>query len=165
MAQYEFVTIWRVKAPQEAVWDLIFNSDKWPNWWRGVERVEKVREGDANHVGAVYRYTWKSKLPYRLIFEMETTRVEPNSVLEGRAIGELQGTGKWTLSEENGLTTARYDWHVQTTKAWMNLLAPVARPFFSWNHDVVMSWGGEGLAKKLGTQLEKTSTDYADYID
>ncbi|HEY8227152.1 MAG TPA: SRPBCC family protein [Pyrinomonadaceae bacterium] len=165
MAHYEFLTVWKVRSPQQNVWDLIFHSDQWPTWWRGVEKVEKIRDGDPNHVGAIYRYTWKSKLPYRLIFDMETTRVEPNSVIEGRAIGELQGIGRWSLSEENGITTARYDWKVETTKPWMNLLAPVARPFFSWNHDVVMGWGGEGLARQLGTRLEKTSADYADYTD
>ena len=31
----------------------------------------------------------------------------------------------------------------------MNLIAPIARPFFSWNHNVVMGWGGEGLAKSV----------------
>ena len=153
MANYEFVTIWRVKAPQEQVWDLIFHSDKWPTWWRGVERVEQLKDGDANHVGAIFRYTWKSKLPYRLSFDMETTRVDPVSVIEGRAIGELQGMGRWQLSQEGEITTARYDWKVETTKAWMNLLAPIARPFFSWNHDVVMGWGGEGLGKRLGVSL------------
>jgi hypothetical protein len=35
----------------------------------------------------------------------------------------------------------------------MNLLAPLARPVFAWNHDVVMRWGGEGLARLLGTRL------------
>lgn len=35
----------------------------------------------------------------------------------------------------------------------MNLLAPVARPLFAWNHDVVMTWGGEGLARLLGAHL------------
>ena len=153
MANYEFVTIWRVKAPIERVWELIYHSENWPEWWRGVEKVEKLREGDANHVGALFRYTWKSKLPYRLIFEMETTRVAPMSLIEGRAIGELQGEGRWTLTHEEGITTARYDWKVETTKAWMNLLAPIARPFFSWNHDVVMGWGGEGLARRLGINL------------
>jgi hypothetical protein len=34
----------------------------------------------------------------------------------------------------------------------MNLLAPVARPIFKWNHDVVMGWGAEGLARKLGVE-------------
>jgi len=33
LASYEFITIWKVKAPQQQVWDLIFNSDRWPNWW------------------------------------------------------------------------------------------------------------------------------------
>ena len=153
MAQYEFTTIWRVRAPKAKVWDLIFHSDRWPSWWRGVEKVEKIQDGDANHIGAIYRYTWRSKLPYRLVFDMQTIRVEPSSIIEGRAIGELQGVGKWTLSEDNGVTTARYDWKVETTKTWMNFLAPVARPFFSWNHDVVMGWGGEGLAKQLGARL------------
>jgi len=153
MANYEFVTVWRVKAPIERVWELIYHSENWPEWWRGVEKVERLKEGDANHVGALFRYTWKSKLPYRLIFEMETTRVAPMSLIEGRAIGELQGAGSWRLSQEGEVTTVRYDWKVETTRAWMNLLAPVARPFFSWNHDVVMGWGGEGLARRLGITL------------
>jgi len=149
MAQYEFVTIWKFKAPQQRVWDLIFHSEDWPTWWRGVERVEELRAGDANHVGAVHRYTWKSKLPYRLIFEIETIRVEPISAIEGRAIGELQGIGRWQLLKEGEFTIARYDWKVETTKPWMNLLAPIARPFFKWNHDVVMNWGRQGLEKQI----------------
>ena len=153
MADVEFVTMWRFQAPQLKVWELIFQSERWPNWWRGVEKVEKIKDGDSNHVGAIFRYTWKSKLPYRLTFDMETTRVVQPSVIEGRAFGELQGIGLWTITHKNGITIARYDWKVETTKPWMNFLSPIARPFFSWNHDVVMGWGGEGLAKQLGTPL------------
>ena len=153
MADYVFVTNWQFNAPRERVWSLIFNPEGWPEWWRGVERVEKLKEGDAQHIGAIHRYTWKSKLPYRLIFEMETTRVEPCFVLEGRAIGELQGHGRWQLSsaanDEGEITRVRYDWRVKTTKAWMNLIAPLARPVFSWNHNVIMDWGEAGLAKHL----------------
>src|ERR1044072_950936 len=127
MADYEFVTVWRVNAPLEAVWEMIYHSDQWPSWWKGVERVEKVSDGGENHVGSVRRYTWKSTLPSRLVVQRELTRVEPMSTIEGRAFGELEGRGLWTLSEERGVTTARYDWRVRTTKPWMNLLAPVAR--------------------------------------
>ena len=35
----------------------------------------------------------------------------------------------------------------------MNLLAPVARPVFNWNHDELMRVGGESLARRLGTDL------------
>jgi hypothetical protein len=73
--------------------------------------------------------------------------------LEGRAFGELDGTGLWTLTEDGETTVARYDWQVSTTKKWMNFLAPLARPVFKLNHDVVMSWGARGLEKRLGVRV------------
>jgi hypothetical protein len=152
MADYSFVTLWRFRSPLAPVWDLIYRSEEWPAWWRGVERVEKIEPGDAEGVGALQRYTWKSKLPYRLVFHMRLTRVEPLSFIEGEAVGELSGKGRWQLSEDGDVTSVRYDWNVETTKAWMNLLAPVARPVFKWNHDVVMNWGAEGLARRLGVE-------------
>lgn len=154
MARYEFVTIWRVDAPVERVFDAISESEKWPEWWPGVERVEEIAPGNTGDgVGNLRRYTWKSKLPYRLTFDMRTTRVERPFLLEGVAEGELDGRGRWTLTSIPGGTEVRYDWTVQTTQRWMNLLAPVAKPVFRWNHDVVMGWGGEGLARRLGARL------------
>ena len=153
MAHYSFTTIWRFAAPLDPIWTAITAVERWPQWWRGVEAVVLLQPGDTHGVGARYRYTWKSKLPYRLVFAMETTRVEPYLHLEGRAEGELQGTGCWTFAAADGITTVRYDWNIQTTQAWMNLLAPLARPIFAWNHDVVMAWGGEGLAQLVGAKL------------
>lgn len=159
MKGYEFVTIWRVSAPIETVWNEIYHSEEWPTWWKGVESVVEVREGDKLGVGSVRSYTWKSKLPYRLTFEMETVRVAPPVLLEGMASGELDGRGLWQLSSEGSETIARYDWTVETTKRWMNLLAPVARPIFKWNHNVVMSWGAQGLAKRLGVSVVEQKED------
>jgi hypothetical protein len=134
------------------VWDLIYRSGEWPSWWRGVERVERVEEGDERGIGALQLYTWRSKLPYRLAFHMRLTRVEPHALIVGEAVGELTGTGRWSLTHDAGVTDVCYDWNVRTTKPWMNLLAPVARPLFKWNHDVVMDWGADGLARKLGVE-------------
>jgi len=52
-------------------------------------------------------------------------------------------------------STGRTDhfWRVRTAKSWMNFLAPIAKPFFKWNHDVIMNWGGEGLAQRLNCKL------------
>ena len=149
MAAYEFVTVWRVDAPIEKVWDEIYYSEHWPEWWDGVESVEEIVEGDDLGVGSVRRYTWKSVLPYKLIFDVETVRVEPVTYLEGRAAGELEGSGVWTLASKDGGTVLRYDWHVSTTKNWMNILAAMLKPLFKWNHDVVMSRGAHGLSKRL----------------
>lgn len=156
MAEYAFVTLWWFDAPREAVWERIARPLEWPGWWRGVERVEEIEPGDGNGLGSLRRYTWKSRLPYRLVFDLRTTRVERPRLLEGTATGELEGTGRWTLREEDGGTSVRYDWVVRTTKPWMELLAPLARPLFEWNHDVVMRWGEEGLRHLLrrGTEPE-----------
>ncbi len=53
----------------------------------------------------------------------------------------------------DGITRVTYDWHVRTTKPWMNLLAPLARPAFSWNHNKLMTEGGKALAGRLGVKL------------
>ena len=60
----------------------------------------------------------------------------------------------WVLeADRERVWDAVYDWNVRTTKAWMNLFAPVARPIFRANHDWVMRNGGKGLAKLLGARL------------
>jgi len=156
MSEYGFLTTWCLEAPRQRVWDAIWESERWPEWWRGVVAAKTVIEGTDGGVGRVGRYTWRSRLPYDLEFEMTTTRVEEPHLLEGQARGELAGTGRWRLFEEDGespVTAVLYEWNVRTTSSWMNLLAPVARPVFAWNHDWVMRSGGEGLARRLGCRL------------
>ena len=150
MTSYAFITTWRLEAPLEEVWDAIYHSERWPEWWRGVESVIELEKGTNNGIGNKRRYTWKGVLPYRLTFEICTTAIEHDRLLEGTASGDVVGTGIWRFSRENGTTVVRYEWRVRTTKQWMNLLAPVAGPLFRWNHDKVMRWGAEGLAENLG---------------
>jgi uncharacterized protein YndB with AHSA1/START domain len=149
MAEYAFVTEWTFRASILDVWDLISDAEEWPRWWPGVEKVDLLEPGGADGLGSLRRFTWKSRLPYRLAFDMRTTRVERPRLLEGTASGELEGTGRWSLVQRQKSTVVRYEWRVRTTKPWMNLLAPMARPLFAWNHDVVMEWGREGLAREL----------------
>lgn len=153
MASYEFVTKWRIEAPIEKVWNEIYHTEYWPDWWQGVEEVVELVEGDDLGVGSIRRYTWKTKLPYKLIFDIETVKVKPMTYLEGIAKGELDGKGIWQLTEDGDQTIARYDWLVNTTKTWMNLLAPIAKPLFEWNHKVVMSWGAQSLSERLNTRV------------
>jgi uncharacterized protein YndB with AHSA1/START domain len=154
--EYRFLTTWLLACERERVWEAIYDSEEWPRWWRGVERVVEVTPGDENGVGQLGRYTWRSKLPYELTFDMLTTRVERPRLLEGEASGQLAGTGRWRLFEQEGapaVTAVTYEWNVATTKRWMNLLSPIARPAFEWNHDWVMGHGAEGIAKLLGCEL------------
>lgn len=125
----------------------------WPGWWRGVERVSELDGGDADRVGSVYRIAWRSRIPYELEFDFKVRKVDPPCCMEGDAAGDLAGHGRWLLFERDGVTAVLYEWHVETSKRWMNALGPVARPVFDYNHNVVMRWGGEGLARRLGVEL------------
>jgi uncharacterized protein YndB with AHSA1/START domain len=153
MADYEFLTTWLLDSPREPVWEAIYDQAGWPSWWRGVEEAVELRPGEESGVGTVSRMVWKSLLPYRVEFELTTTHVEPPHLLQADAVGELSGVGRWRFYEQDGVTAALYEWNVATSRAWMNLLAPVARPVFEWNHDWVMARGGQGIANLLGCRL------------
>ena len=153
--QYSFVTNWELKASLEDVWETIYNSLEWPEWWKGVQSVVEIQPNDESGVNGIRTYTWKSALPYKLIFSMQLTEKEPLKRLKGVAFGELEGTGEWLFSEHNGIVHVQYNWNIITTKKWMNTFAFLLKPIFKFNHNIVMHWGGEGLAEKLGTTLLK----------
>ena len=118
-----------------------------------VEDAEELEPGDESGVGTCRGSSGASRLPYRLEFEVRTERVERPHLMEGHAVGELSGTGRWRLFDHDGVTAVLYEWNVSTSRAWMNLLAPIGRPIFEWNHNWVMARGGEGLARRVGCEL------------
>ena len=153
MAEYAFLTAWRLAAPRDAVFEVLHESERWPEWWDGLERVVKVEDGDAEGRGSLGVYTWRSVMRYRLEFKMRITRIERPHRMDGVAEGELAGTGTWRLYEDAGATAVLFEWQVYTTRRWMNALTPIARPVFRWNHDRLMRAGGRGLARRLGVPL------------
>ena len=144
---YSFLTTWLLECPRERVWDALQEAERWPEWWRGVQRVTELAPQQR------YLIAWRSRIPYELEFEFDVQEREPPCSMFGHARGELTGTGHWRLFERDGVTAVLYEWNVRTTRPWMNALAPVARPVFEYNHNVVMRWGGEGLARHLGCNL------------
>ena len=164
-AAYVLTTRWQIEAPLDAVWESILHSERWPRWWPGLREVVELKPGDERRVGCVRRFVWKGRLPYTLTVEMAITHVEPPTLLESEASGELMGRGIWRLSPSADGTAVRYDWCVSTTKRWMNWLAPVARPVFRWNHDVVMRNGARGLKRLMnrrGDPLQEGLLEHPD---
>ena len=153
MRQYSLVTVWHLDVPIERVWEALVTPQDWPRWWRYVAAVVELEKGDAQGISALRRYTWSSRLPYRLSFNMRTTALVRPTLIEGVASGDLTGTGRWELREIDDTAHVQYTWTVTTGKNWMNLLAPILAPVFAWNHDQVMQEGGRGLAKHLGVAL------------
>jgi uncharacterized protein YndB with AHSA1/START domain len=151
---YCFTTDWVLGAPIEAVWDVMVASEQWPEWWPYLDSVIEIAKGNFDGTGSLLRFTWGGSLPYKLSFQIMMTQIVRPSLIEGRISGDLEGIGYWLLSEEGfGSTHVRYLLKVRTTKPWMNLVAPLARWYFAWNHNRVMEAGGKGLANHLGARL------------
>lgn len=152
VAEYRFLTTWVLDAPVEAVWDVIAHPERWPEWWHGVERVAEVDPGDEIGLGSVYEHWSRSVVPYTVDFRTKTTKIEQPHLIEAEADGKLSGTGRWRFFAGSA-TAVTYEWRVRTTQRWMNAAAPIARPVFEWNHNVLMRRGGTGLASRLGVEL------------
>ena len=159
MARFQFVTVWRIEAPLPQVCDAVSRCLYWPDWWRGVESVEEFDPGDEEGIGSLRRFTWRGRLPYRLTFDVRVTRIVPLTMLEGHASGEVEGIGRWRFSSEGDITVVCYEWRIRTRRLWMNLIAPLARPLFKWNHDQVMRQGAEGMARLLNARLVSLAHD------
>ena len=154
MAKYHFVTEFSVTADREQVWEELSDPSDWPTWWRWLKRVDVHDEGGPDHLGGRYTYAFGTALPYTLSFQVLVTQVQRPSYLLGEASGELQGAGHWQLENaEGGGTDVTYVWLVETTKRWMNVLAPIGRPAFSWNHDVLMRDFAKGVARITDSEL------------
>src|SRR3712207_5376345 len=108
MRTYSFVTTWHVPAPIEAVWDAIREYRAWPSWWPSIAEVRQLAPGGVDGAGETVAFTFRTRLPYRLRFVMTTTSVRAPYELDGRASGELTGTGRWRLSRDGDGTTVVY---------------------------------------------------------
>lgn len=149
MASFDFVTTWHIEAPIEAVFGALTDSLNWPGWWPGLVDVQSLEAGDDRGIGRTQRFVWKSRLGYRLRFDICITRVHEPCLIEGVAGGDVAGIGRWQLDEGKAGTRVRYTWQVRTVRPWMGLLARVARPLVAWNHHAMMRAGRAGLSRYL----------------
>ena len=148
-AHFDLVSHWRIQAPVDRVWAALADPVSWPRWWPCVRRVQTLHDGGADGVGSVRRIEWSTRLPYRIVIEVEAVESVRHQRLRGRSRGQLDGEGLWLLRAEAGCTDVTYVWRVRPTRRWMRWLAPLLAPVFRWNHDGVMRAGEAGLRRYL----------------
>lgn len=154
---YRFQTVWWTPAPIEKAWETLAHYAAWTSWWRGIRRVEVLRQGDESGAGTVLRQGWRSWLPYTLVFDLEMIRLDSKSLLEGRANGDLEGICKWTFIPVNGGTEIRFDVDVRPGRWWMDLPIPFVSRIVQANFETIMRWGRDGLERTLGMPVELRS--------
>ncbi|MFP4006559.1 MAG: SRPBCC family protein [Spirulinaceae cyanobacterium] len=152
---YQFLTIWVLDAPIEQVWQAIIDYDTLPQWWSAVRELNQIESGTEDGVGSRWQQVWVTPLSYKIKFTAEILRVESPYLLEIAAKGNVNGQGMWQLQATPTGTEVRYYWTVKTTEAWMNRVAVILRPLLEWNHNAIMTQGGQGLAQHLGVALVK----------
>jgi hypothetical protein len=147
--QFDLLTEWRFDGAVEPIWALLREVESWPLWWPSVRRVETLRAGGEQGLGAVHRIIWVTALPHTLAMETRVVALDEYRRIEAEAQGDLVGQGIWTMEGVAGSVLVRYRWTVSPRKAWMRWTAGLLRPLFSWNHDVVMERGRKGLVRAL----------------
>jgi hypothetical protein len=157
-ARYHLITSLELDVDRGRTWETFVDVEDWPRWWRWLDEVEMLREGDDGGVGAVFRQTIRSPLLYGFTWQTEIVRVVKPALVELNSSGALEGRGRFEMAGAGGdVTEVKFTWLVMTNKSWMNLLSPIARPLFIWNHDRLMADFGRGLAAAAGGRLVSAS--------
>ena len=159
MSTTDFVLVshWTIAADRRAVWQALKHPVDWPHWWPFVRAVDELDAGDADGVGARYRFHWASRLPYSIRLLTTVTDIQEPTLIRARAEGDLRGVGTWRLDDARGQTNVEYTWSVDLDRSWMRALLPVLRPAFAWNHNAVMAAGEAGLQNYLARAAGSTS--------
>lgn len=154
MASFRFVTDLRIRAPADAVYEVLVHPEPWIRDWQDAVRVTRLHDGDVDGVGSAFDAVVRAPLGYRLSATITTVAATRPTALRMTSEGGLEGEARWRLTEdEEGVTEVTFDWDVRSTMAWLNALAPVARPLFERGHHVVIRRAAVAAAACLDAEL------------
>ena len=149
---YRFNERWTIPdfSPQE-VYAVLSEARLLPAWWMGVYLAVEPFDGEWEppRVGGRVRAVARGFLPYRLHFVLESTALEPGSVVEVRIRGDLDGTWRAVLSADGRGTRVDIEEQVIAEKPLIRFLSPLLKPLFAWNHLWTTPRGEAGLKAYL----------------
>ncbi|WP_019145749.1 SRPBCC family protein [Aeromicrobium massiliense] len=148
IARYQLHSRWRLPADVDHAWDVVESllaSDDPFAWWSAV--TVEGRDADGIHV------VTSSRLGYVLRFVLDDVQVQRPDRVTVRASGDLQGQGIVRIRPDGPCSAIEVDWEVETTRRWMRVVGPVARPAFVAAHAQVMRQGRKAFVRWLSPQL------------
>ncbi len=153
---YHFLERWHAEASPEAVWDLVADPRTYPRWWS--EFLEVTPLNDIEGVGARVAVHVKAALPYHMRFQLESVHYDRPHAAEVRVTGDLVGYMRWIFAPYEHGTYLVFEQEVRTGKQLLNTLAPLGKPFFAWNHRIMMKHGQQGLRIALASAAHAAPT-------
>lgn len=145
---YRFVDTWVVPAPIERVYDAIGDVLAYERWWTDFV-VRATGDEPPPEPGKSNELLVKAYLPYTVNFVLTVVEAErPRRILSSLS-KDFDGSGEWTLEEEDGVTTATLDWRPTVNHPLIRRLSPVLRPLFRSNHNWAMRHGERQIREYL----------------
>lgn len=150
LTTYRFESTWELPGTADAAWTAIVDDARdYPVWWPDIASAEVLEPGDDTGLGRRIRFVIRSQFGYRLAIEIRLTELRRPTVVAADVVGELTGHGRWELTPAGDGVRVHQLWEVTTTRWWMRVLAPVARPVFWLSHERAAARGEKGLAEWL----------------
>lgn len=157
--RYRFQRRIHVDASPADIFPALVETHDWVRWWDHLESVETLAGPPDDPTRRTDRYVVRAPVGYRIEVHGWFVTVDPPQRLEAHLAGDLEGSGRLELHPAPGGTTdLHYLLDVRTTRRWMRLLAPMARPLFERNHHRVLSEAFAGLARRLETRGDRDAT-------
>jgi hypothetical protein len=163
---FVFISRFRLHADAVAVWRLLADAERWPQWWPYVHNVQRGplqhAVADPTHAAAMVPTVdidWRGALGFDLRVRVSTTRTQCPQLLEGLVTGDLRGSALWLIEPAaNGAAVdVSYRWQCDLHRPWMRLFAWLLRPAFTRIHFKVMRVGAQGMARRLGCRVSDLS--------
>ncbi|MGI9106277.1 MAG: SRPBCC family protein [Pyrinomonadaceae bacterium] len=162
ISDYHFISRWRVEGTCEEVWDVLKDVESLRRWWPATYLdVRVLEEGDAEGIGKLVGLHTKGYLPYSLRWQFRVKESRPPHGFTLEAIGDLQGRGIWTFTQNGLFVDITYDWKVRARKPVVRALSLLLRPLLASNHQYAMRRGEESLKLELARRRARTPEEAA----
>jgi len=144
--RFRFASTHRLAAPRDAVFEVLGDAERWPEWW---PQIRSVVPYDDTHG----RTEIRSVLPMTLRIELTSERADRESgVLRATLAGDLVGWSQFALRADGAAATwLDYTQEVEVRlPGWAGRLAGwrLLRPVLVANHAIMMRSGMRGLQRR-----------------
>ncbi|MBC8440235.1 MAG: hypothetical protein H8D87_11180 [Deltaproteobacteria bacterium] len=150
---YRFNSSFNIDAPLELIWNELINYKKWPDWCKGLQRIEPLDQFDHLQKGNNIRSVWKGALPYTIVVDAVVRDFIQYSFLSFAVTGDLYGEGRCYFLPSRDNTIINFIWNVSPTKLWMKMSSPFARSVFIENHDQIVEQAVTGFTRRIEQKL------------
>ena len=121
---------------------------RYERWWTDFV-IRATGDSPPPEPGKSNELLVKAYLPYKVNFVLTVVEAERPRRILSRISKDFDGTGEWTLEEQDGVTVATLDWRPTVNQPFIRYLSPLLRPLFRSNHKWAMRRGERQIREYL----------------